>query len=46
MATVYRGMLLAEQGDPVGALAAYQWAINSGHAEWGPKAAANLKRLR
>jgi TolA-binding protein len=29
-------LLLAEQGDAVGALAAYQWAIHSGHAERVP----------
>jgi predicted negative regulator of RcsB-dependent stress response len=36
------GLRLAKQGDVAGARAAYQRAIDSGHAEWAPEAAINL----
>ena len=36
------GVLLAEQGDVQGAKAAYQQAIDSGHADEAPTAAVNL----
>jgi hypothetical protein len=36
------GVLLAEQGDVAGARAAYQRAIDSGHAEWALRAAVDL----
>ena len=38
--------MLAGQGDTAGATAAYQLAIDSGHAEHGPMAALNLGNLR
>ena len=40
------GMQREEQGDVAGAAAAYQIAIDSGHADWAPKAAFNLGFLR
>ena len=40
------GLLLQEQGDPTRAAAAYQVAIDSGHAEVAPTAAINLALLR
>lgn len=39
------GLQLAEQGNLAGARAAYQLAIDSGHAEWAPMAALNLGLL-
>ena len=36
------GLLLAAQGDPVGARVAYQQTIDSGHADAAPLAAVNL----
>ncbi len=45
MAEVHLGMLLAEQGDPVGARTAYQRAIDSGHAKWAPMAAVHAGAL-
>jgi hypothetical protein len=45
MAAVHLGMLLTEQGDPVGARAEFQWAMNSGHAKWSPMAAVHLGML-
>lgn len=39
------GILLEQQGDVKGARAAYQRAIDSGHAEWSPGAAVNLGAL-
>ena len=41
-AAVNLGVLLEEQGDADGAKAAYQQAIDSGHADQAPKAAVNL----
>ena len=42
MAAVNLGVLLEEQGDASGAKAAYQQAIDSGHADAAPMAAVNL----
>jgi hypothetical protein len=39
------GVLAEGQGDPEGAKAAYQWAIDSGHAKWAPMAAVHLGLL-
>ncbi len=39
------GLLLQEQGDLEGAKAAYQQAIDSGHADWAPRAAFGLGEL-
>ena len=44
-AAVNLGLLLAEQGDVVGARVAYQRAIDSGHTEEAPRAAVNLGLL-
>jgi len=46
MAAVHLGTLLAAEGDPAGARAAYQLAIDSGHPEWTSKAAVELRRLK
>ena len=45
LAAVNLGRLLAEHKDRAGAQAAYQAAIDSGHAEYAPLAAVNLGRL-
>jgi Flp pilus assembly protein TadD len=36
------GVLLAEQGDPAGARAAWKQAIDTGHPDFAPKAMRNL----
>jgi hypothetical protein len=46
MAAVMLGVLLEEQGDADGAKAAYQQAIDSGHADMAPMAAVNLGNRR
>ncbi len=45
-AAVNLGLLRKEQGDPAGAAAAWQLAIDSGHADYAPMAAVNLGGLR
>jgi hypothetical protein len=44
-AAVNLGNLLREQGDAEGARAAYQWAIESGHQEYAPRAEDMLRYL-
>jgi predicted negative regulator of RcsB-dependent stress response len=46
VAALLLGMLLAEQGDAADARAAYQRAIDSGHAKWALEAAAKLRQLK
>jgi hypothetical protein len=40
------GVVRKEQGDLVAAAKAYRVAIDSGHADFAPAAAAGLERLR
>lgn len=40
------GVLLKQRGDPDGAAAAYQQAIDTGHPDQAPKALRNLGMLR